>query len=103
VQKGKGLVNPKDREPFWEYVAGRARQQSEQAIHRRPLMSDLSNQNPCQGRPGSTLTAPHGRAAEALAPYRRDETDGARLAMAPPPAFMFLHGPRWPISSTALR
>jgi hypothetical protein len=24
VQKGIGLVNPKDREPFWEYVAGRA-------------------------------------------------------------------------------
>ena len=54
-------------------------------------------------RPGSTLTALHGRAAEALAPYRLDETDGARLAMAAPPAFMFLHGPRSPMSSTALR
>jgi nicotinate-nucleotide adenylyltransferase len=54
-------------------------------------------------RPGSTLTALHGRAAEALAPYRRDETDGARLAAAAPPAFTFLHGPRSPMSSTALR
>ncbi|MGH6858569.1 MAG: nicotinate-nucleotide adenylyltransferase [Methylocella sp.] len=54
-------------------------------------------------RPGSTLTAPHGRAAEALAPYRRDETDSALLAMASPPAFIFLHGPRSPASSTALR
>jgi nicotinate-nucleotide adenylyltransferase len=54
-------------------------------------------------RPGATLTALHGRAAEALAPYRRDETDGARLAMAAPPAFMFLHGPRSPMTSTALR
>ncbi|MGH8743844.1 MAG: nicotinate-nucleotide adenylyltransferase, partial [Burkholderiales bacterium] len=54
-------------------------------------------------RPGSTLTALHGRAAEALAPYRLDETDGARLAMAAPPALMFLHGPRSEISSTALR
>ena len=54
-------------------------------------------------RPGSTLTAPHGRAAEALAPYRRDETDGGLLAMAAPPAFIFLHGPRSPMSSTALR
>ncbi|MGH6842501.1 MAG: nicotinate-nucleotide adenylyltransferase [Methylocella sp.] len=54
-------------------------------------------------RPGSTLTALHGRAAEALARYRRDETDGARLAMASPPAFIFLHGPRSPMSSTALR
>ncbi|MGH6847047.1 MAG: nicotinate-nucleotide adenylyltransferase [Methylocella sp.] len=54
-------------------------------------------------RPGSTLTAPHGRAAEALAPYRRDETDGGLLAMASPPAFMFLHGPRSTMSSTELR
>jgi nicotinate-nucleotide adenylyltransferase len=54
-------------------------------------------------RPGSTLTALHGRAAEALAPYRLDETDGARLAMAAPPAFIFLHGPRSPMSSTKLR
>ncbi len=54
-------------------------------------------------RPGSTLTALHGRAAEALAPYRLDETDGACLAMAAPPAFVFLHGPRSPMSSTELR
>ncbi|HEV7912053.1 MAG TPA: nicotinate-nucleotide adenylyltransferase [Methylocella sp.] len=54
-------------------------------------------------RPGSTLTALHGRAAEALAPYRLDETDGARLATTVPPAFMFLHGPRSPRSSTELR
>jgi nicotinate-nucleotide adenylyltransferase len=38
-----------------------------------------------------------------LAPYRLDETDGARLAMAAPPAFIFLHGPRSPMSSTKLR
>lgn len=54
-------------------------------------------------RPGSTLTALHGRAAECLAPYRLDETDGAMLATAAPPAFLFLHGPRSPMSSTALR
>jgi nicotinate-nucleotide adenylyltransferase len=54
-------------------------------------------------RPGSTLTALHGRAAESLAPYRLDETDGALLATAAPPAFVFLHGPRSPMSSTALR
>jgi nicotinate-nucleotide adenylyltransferase len=54
-------------------------------------------------RPGSTLTALHGRAAEALAPYRRDETDASCLAAAAPPAFTFLHGPRSPMSSTALR
>ncbi len=54
-------------------------------------------------RPGSTLTAPHGRAAAALAPYRRDETDAGLLATAAPPACMFLPGPRSPMSSTALR
>jgi nicotinate-nucleotide adenylyltransferase len=54
-------------------------------------------------RPGSTLTALHGRAAEALAPYRRDERSTACLAAAAPPAFVFLHGPRSPMSSTTLR
>jgi nicotinate-nucleotide adenylyltransferase len=54
-------------------------------------------------RPGSTLTALHGRAAESLAAYRLDETDGAMLATATPPAFVFLHGPRSPMSSTKLR
>jgi len=38
------------------------------------------------------VTALHSRAAEALAPYRRDETDGARLAMAPPPG---IYVPAW--------
>src|ERR1700732_2538683 len=46
--------------------------------------------------PGSTLTALHGRAAEALAPYRRDERSTARLVAAAPPAFVFLHRPRSP-------
>jgi nicotinate-nucleotide adenylyltransferase len=54
-------------------------------------------------RPGFTLTAVHGRAAETLARYRRDETGASVLATAPPPAFVFLHGPRSPKSSTALR
>ena len=54
-------------------------------------------------RPGSTLTALRGRAAEALAPYRLDETSGPCLATAAPPAFLFLHGPRSPMSSTELR
>jgi nicotinic acid mononucleotide adenylyltransferase len=54
-------------------------------------------------RPGSTLIAPHGRAAEALTGYRRDETDSGLLAMASPPAFIFLHGPRSPMSPAALR
>ena len=54
-------------------------------------------------RPGFTLSATHGRAAESLAPYRRDESYATGLATMAPPAFVFLHGPRSPISSTELR
>ena len=54
-------------------------------------------------RPGSTLKALHSPAGLALAPYRRDETDSLLLARAAPPAFIFLHGPRSALSSTALR
>ncbi|WGJ13910.1 nicotinate-nucleotide adenylyltransferase [Methylocapsa sp. D3K7] len=54
-------------------------------------------------RPGSTLTAPSGRAAETLAAYRVDEADAGCLVTEVPPAFVFLHGPRSPMSSTALR
>ncbi len=54
-------------------------------------------------RPDFTLTALRGRAAETLAPYRRKETYASVLATAAPPAFIFLHGPRSPKSSTVLR
>jgi nicotinate-nucleotide adenylyltransferase len=54
-------------------------------------------------RPGFTLSALHGRAAEALAPFRRDESAARALATVAPPAFTFLHGPRSPISSTEMR
>lgn len=54
-------------------------------------------------RPGSTLRAPLSRAGQVLAPYQLDEAQAARLATAAPPAFVFLHGPRSTLSSTALR
>jgi nicotinate-nucleotide adenylyltransferase len=54
-------------------------------------------------RPGFTLTAAHGCAGQALAPFRRDESGASHLATAAPPAFLFLHGPRSPMSSTELR
>ncbi len=54
-------------------------------------------------RPGFTLTAVHGRAGQTLAPFRRDETSASLLATSAPPAFLFLHGPRSPMSSTELR
>ena len=54
-------------------------------------------------RPGSTLRALSSRAAQALARYRRPESEARLFASASAPAFMFLHGPRSSQSSTALR
>jgi nicotinate-nucleotide adenylyltransferase len=54
-------------------------------------------------RPGSTLRAPLSRAGRVLAAHQLDESQASRLATARPPAFVFLHGPRSPQSSTALR
>lgn len=54
-------------------------------------------------RPGSTLRAVQTRAAAALRQYRIDESEGKALATARPPAFVFLHGKRSPLSSTQLR
>jgi nicotinate-nucleotide adenylyltransferase len=54
-------------------------------------------------RPGSTLNSTRARAAVALSRWRLDETDGLILATEPPPAWIFLHGRRSPLSSTALR
>ena len=54
-------------------------------------------------RPGATLRAAHARAGEYLARWRYDESDASILARAKPPAFIFLHGPRSELSSTALR
>ncbi len=54
-------------------------------------------------RPGSTLRAAQGRAAGALAGRRLEESDAAKLATSPPPAYVILHDKRSSLSSTALR
>ncbi len=54
-------------------------------------------------RPGSTLSAMSSRAAAALGRWRVPERDARLLADLPPPAFLFLHGPRSDLSSTRLR
>ena len=54
-------------------------------------------------RPGSTLSALNSHAGAALAPFRVPERDSARFAQRRPPAFIFLHGPRSALSSTAIR
>jgi nicotinate-nucleotide adenylyltransferase len=54
-------------------------------------------------RPGSTFNPLKGRASHWLASYRLNERDAKILADTKPPAFVFLHGPRSPLSSTFLR
>jgi nicotinate-nucleotide adenylyltransferase len=54
-------------------------------------------------RPGSTLSAISSRAGAALSPWRSPERDAARFSTMKPPAFLFLHGRRSRLSSTALR
>uniref|UniRef100_UPI003BAD5A88 nicotinate-nucleotide adenylyltransferase n=1 Tax=Stappia sp. TaxID=1870903 RepID=UPI003BAD5A88 len=54
-------------------------------------------------RPGATLSAVSAPAAQTFARHRWPETAAARLAGAWPPAWVFLHGPRDPASSTDLR
>lgn len=54
-------------------------------------------------RPGLTLKALHSPAAHALAGYRIRESAAPTLAARKPPAWVFLHGPRSNLSSTAIR
>ncbi|MEA1831781.1 nicotinate-nucleotide adenylyltransferase [Methylobacterium durans] len=54
-------------------------------------------------RPGFTLAAPAARAASVLARYRVPEREAPRLASMTPPAWIYLHGPRSDLSSTAIR
>jgi nicotinate-nucleotide adenylyltransferase len=54
-------------------------------------------------RPGATLKAAGSKAALRFAHARLDERDAPLLATESPPAFVYLHGPRSPSSSTELR
>ena len=54
-------------------------------------------------RPGATFAPVSARAAIALARWRVPEAEAASRPDRRPPAWVFLHGPRDPISSTALR
>jgi nicotinate-nucleotide adenylyltransferase len=54
-------------------------------------------------RPGSTLAYLSSRMAKTFDYARVDEDDARSLAGRPAPAWTFIHGPRSPLSSTALR
>jgi nicotinate-nucleotide adenylyltransferase len=54
-------------------------------------------------RPGASLKAAAGVAAQSLSRHRLSEGEGPLLATTPAPAWIFLHGIKSPLSSTALR
>jgi len=54
-------------------------------------------------RLGTSLAATAARGARALAPYRIPESDARLLPNREPPAWVFLHGLKSPLSSTSLR
>jgi len=54
-------------------------------------------------RPGSTVRAASAKAFQRFAHAQIEEQDARLLANAHPPAFVYLHGPRDPSSSTELR
>lgn len=54
-------------------------------------------------RPGCTFPAMAGPAAGALARWRRPESEAGALATTRPPAWVFLHGLKSPVSSTRIR
>ena len=66
---------------------------------------DIANLMPITviDRPGSTLALHSAKAAQALRYARIDENDAPGLANYRPPAWVFLHGPRNSLSSTAIR
>ena len=74
-------------------------------FHRWRGWETIAATMPCAviDRPGWTLRATSSRAAARLAPHRCRESDAASLAETQAPAWVFLHGPRSFLSSTALR
>lgn len=54
-------------------------------------------------RPGAGLAAVASRAARVLGRHRMQESDAQALASAAPPAWLVIHGPLSPLSSTAIR
>ncbi|OYW57989.1 MAG: nicotinic acid mononucleotide adenylyltransferase [Rhizobiales bacterium 17-65-6] len=74
-------------------------------FHRWQNWRDLAGLLPVAvvDRMGDSLSATASRAARALARYRVEESDAALLPTLPPPAWVFLHGMKSPLSSTRIR
>lgn len=74
-------------------------------FHRWQNWRDLSGLLPIAvvDRMGDSLRATGSRAARTLARYRLDEGEAALLPLCRPPAWVFLHGMKSPVSSTRIR
>ena len=74
-------------------------------LHRWRRWHELVNLVPIAvlDRPGKDLAARASPAAMALARARRDDRSARKLALTRPPAWVFLHGLKSSLSSTALR
>jgi nicotinate-nucleotide adenylyltransferase len=74
-------------------------------LHRWENWREIAKRVPLAvvNRPGHLLAPLSARAAQALRGYRVDEGDAQALARRAPPAWLFLTGPRTPVSSTTLR
>lgn len=74
-------------------------------FHRWDRWRQIADQFPIAviDRPNASLTPLTSRMAQTYAPFRLNERDAASLAKRPAPAWVFLHGPRSRLSSTALR
>lgn len=75
------------------------------SLHRWERWRDIARMVPIAvvDRPGASYACLSARAAVALGRHRIDEAEARSLAFRRPPAWVFLHPPRDPISSTALR
>jgi nicotinate-nucleotide adenylyltransferase len=76
-----------------------------QNFHRWQQWRDIADMVPIVvvDRLGPSLHAAAGLAAQALARYRVADAQAAKLADRRPPAWVYLHGLKSPLSSTALR
>jgi len=74
-------------------------------LHRWQRWRDIARAMPIAviDRPGSTLRAASAPAAQALRSYRVAESDAKLLPGLAAPAFVFIHGRRSKLSSSALR
>ncbi|MBI1980031.1 MAG: nicotinate-nucleotide adenylyltransferase [Methylocystis sp.] len=74
-------------------------------FHRWLRWRDIARTTPIAviDRPGATLKAANAKAAVFFRSARLPENEAATLAVTPPPAIVYLHGPRLERSSTELR